>query len=276
VKRGASVLVACYEQAEVLELALAGFARQSWSELELVIADDGSNQDLAPQLARWAPRFAHGIRWVRHAKQGFRKTRILNRAASVARFGALIFSDADCVPHRHFVRDHVLRLAPGVCVSGRRVHVERDGFGSAAEILAGGVGLPPWRLLWLRWRRRASRIEHGLALPWGADAGALGILGSNFSLQRGDLDRVNGFDEGYQAWGIGEDTDLDLRLRFAGVRVRVFRHGLVQYHVAHAGARVDDPANRQRLEQARAQRRVRAQPGLAEIRDGDFESRAFA
>lgn len=270
-----SVVVACYNQSEQLELALAGFARQGLGDFEIVVADDGSAEDLEPLLARWAPRFAHGIQLASQEDHGFRKTRILNRAIHVARFDALVFSDADCVPHRDFLRNHLRYLESGSVVSGRRAHVERDAFPPPEVILAVGLGLSLPRLLLLWLRGRARVIEHGFVLPFLSEASGVGILGSNFSAHRDDVRAVNGFNEEYQAWGIGEDTDLDLRLRLHGTRVRVFRNTVVQYHVAHDGPRTDSSTNLALLERTRAQRNVRSPVGLAEIREGDFQHERF-
>jgi GT2 family glycosyltransferase len=270
VKGPASVVVACYNQGRSLPQVLAGFARQSEPGFELILADDGSSEDYEELLRSWAPRFAHGIQRVSHEDLGFRKTRILNRAVHVSRFEALVFTDADCVPHPDFLRNHLRRVDRGCAATGRRVHVDAAALPPASHILASGVGLGPGRLfaLWLAGRARV--IEHGLSLPLGLEAAGAGILGSNFSVHREDLRTVNGFNEEYRDWGTGEDSDLDLRLRLAGVKVRAFRSGLVQYHIDHDGKRDDSPRNQELLARTRARGLARASVGLAEIRHGDF------
>jgi glycosyltransferase involved in cell wall biosynthesis len=267
----ASVVVACYNQLDVLPLALAGLASQSWREIEVVLADDGSREDYAPLLREWSPRFAHGIQHVRHDDRGFRKTRILNRAVRVSRFEALVFTDADCVAHPAFVGGHVGRLVPGTAATGRRAHLPRESFPSVEEILARGMTVSLARLLALKLLGRASVVEHGVFFPWFTEVAGAGILGSNFSVLKADLAAINGFNEEYEEWGTGEDTDVDLRLRLSGARVRAFRTTLVQYHVAHAGARAASPRSLAILERTRREGRPRAAVGLEEIQPGDFE-----
>jgi GT2 family glycosyltransferase len=267
----ASVVVACYNQLELLPLALAGLASQRWSEIEVVLADDGSREDYAPLLREWSRRFAHGIQHVRHEDRGFRKTRILNRAVRVSRFEALVFTDADCVAHPAFVGGHLGCLVPGIAATGRRAHLRREAFPPVEEILSRGMTVSPARLLALKLLGRASVVEHGVYFPWFAEAAGAGILGSNFSVLKADLQAINGFNEEYQEWGTGEDTDLDLRLRLNGVKVRAFRTALVQYHVAHAGARAASLRSQAILERTRLLGRSRAAVGLEEIRPGDFE-----
>ena len=267
----ASVVVACYDQGDVLPLALAGLASQGLRDMEVILADDGSREDYSPLLREWSRRFAHGIQHVRHEDRGFRKTRILNRAVRVSRFEALLFTDADCVAHPAFVGGHVGCLVPGTAATGRRAHLPREAFPSVEEILARGMTVSLARLLALRLLGRASVVEHGVFFPWFAEAAGAGILGSNFSVLKADLTAINGFNEEYEEWGTGEDTDLDLRLRLGGARVRAFRTKLVQYHIAHAGAREASPRSRAILERTRMESRSRAAVGLEEIRPGDFD-----
>src|SRR5215470_16170916 len=122
----ASVIIGTYNNLEIIETTLAAFAMQSFREFEIVLADDGSNHDYAPILAKWAQRFPHGIQHVRHEKRGFRKARVLNRAVVVSRFDRLIVSDMDCVPHRDFVRNHLAYVREGTAITGRRTHVKLE------------------------------------------------------------------------------------------------------------------------------------------------------
>jgi glycosyltransferase involved in cell wall biosynthesis len=267
----ASVVVACYNQGDVLPLALAGLASQRTREIEVILADDGSREDYEPLLREWSRRFAHGIQLVRHEDKGFRKTRILNRAVRVSRFERLVFTDADCVPHPAFVPGHVGHLSPRTAVTGRRAHLSRDAFPPVEEILARGMSLGLPRLFALKLAGRASVVEHGFFFPFFSEAPGAGILGSNFSVLRDDLVAINGFNEEYEDWGTGEDTDVDLRLRLSGVRVRAFRTTLVQYHVAHGGEREASVRSRAILDRTRKEGRARAAVGLAEMRPGDFE-----
>lgn len=48
-----------------------------------------------------------------------------------------------------------------------------------------------------------------------------------------DLLKVNGFDERYLAPAIGEDTDLEARLKRIGIKVRVCKHAVTVFHKNH-------------------------------------------
>lgn len=265
----ASVILATYNDTNILEWSLAAFARQSFTDFELILADDGSSETYEPMLRKWAPRFAREIVHVRHERQGFRKTRIQNRAVSVAKTERLIFVDIDCLPQRNFVRNHMMFLEHGVALTGRRVHIRKEILSDAEKIYSRGVDLKGGKLFaeWMRGRARV--IEHGFELPMFYESGNNGILGCNFSITRADFAAVNGFNEEFLGRG-GEDTDIDLRLRRNGVRVRCLRNKLIEYHLMHevrVGTYESDSA---RIEKAHAMGEIRARRGLAEVDEREF------
>lgn len=265
----ASVILATYNDLNILEWSLAAFARQSFRDFELIIADDGSSEDYAPMLRKWAARFEREVVHVRHERSGFRKTRIQNRAACVARSDNLIFVDIDCLPQRNFVRNHLLFLCDGVALTGRRVHIRREILPSAEEIYERGLNLGPGTLIveWIRGRARV--IEHGFELPIFYESKNNGILGCNFSIRKKDFAAVNGFNEDFEGRG-GEDTDIDLRLRRNGMRVRCLRNKLIQYHLMHEVRVGTFESDQERIARGAASGEIRAQKGLAEVREDEF------
>jgi len=269
-----TAVIACYGDSDVVERNLAAFARQSYRDFELIIADDGSPEDYGPMLERWAPRFVHPIQHVRHEDLGFRKTRVLNRAVRVSRFDRLIFVDMDCLPHQDFVRNHVRYLEPGGVLACRRVNVQRQDVPAAEEIWQHGLPFGTLRLLNLWLRGRAELIEHGIVLPVAYETSYRGILGSNFSAWKSDLEKINGFNAEFAGPG-WEDTDIDYRLRLAGIKIRTLRHKIVEYHVEHPVRVISDTLNYERLAAVQTKQAMRATVGLAEIREGDFEHRIY-
>ncbi|MGB6432385.1 MAG: glycosyltransferase [Candidatus Acidiferrales bacterium] len=262
--------MASYNDADVVERTLAALAKQSCPNFEIVIADDGSREPYAELLERWAPRFSYPVQHVRHEDLGFRKARILNRAVRVSRFDRLIFLDMDCLPHRDFVRNHLRFVRPGTAITGRRVHIDRSVASTVAQIAARGVDLGPLKLVSLWMAGKAQCIEHGLLLPEMFESSRRAILGSNFSIVKFDLERINGFNEEVQGAG-WEDSDVDLRLQLAGVKIRDLKNLAIQYHITHAQRVGNTAESQKRYDEMRSQRVLRAPKGLAEIVAGDFE-----
>ena len=262
----ASVILATYNDLNILEWSLAAFAKQSFRDFELVIADDGSSEDYAPVLRKWAGRFAREIVHVRHERMGFRKTRIQNRAVYVARSERFVFVDIDCLPQRNFMRNHMQFLAAGVALTGRRVHIRREILPSAEEIYEKGLNFGPGKLIFEWLRGRARVIEHGFELPFFYESKNNGILGCNFSIMKEDFAAVNGFNEDFEGRG-GEDTDIDMRLRRKGVRIRCLRNKLIQYHLMHEVRVGTFESDQERIARGAASGEIRAKKGLAEVRE---------
>ena len=236
----ASIVIAAYNHVDFVRRTLHALLRQSELRFELLIADDGSGAELAELIGDMRQR---GLR-IRHFWQpddGFRKCRILNHAVQAAASDTLIFLDADCVPHRHFVRNHIRLRREGDVLVGRRVQLGprlTDALGLQAEALPAFEAWP--RLLWraqVSMRDPQTRhLESGFYLPpWAMrrGGGSLGLKGCNFSCWRDDLVAVNGFNEAFETTGGGEDTDLDRRLLLRGCRPRSVKPACICYHQYH-------------------------------------------
>src|SRR5215467_11580671 len=272
--RPASIIIGTYNDSDIMESTLAAFAVQSFRDFEIVLADDGSDQDYASTLTKWAPRFPYGIQHVTQEKRGFRKARVLNRAVAISHFDPLIVSDMDCLPHRDFVRNHLTYVASGTAITGRRTHVRRDALPQPVQILQNGLGLTPLSLIGLRLQGRARIVEHGFVSPFLYQSNNLRLHGSNFSVAREDLSAINGWNEEFEGWG-DEDSDLGVRLQNNGVRIRNLRNRVIQFHVMHDKLPAINPRNEALFERTRKERIARAAIGLAEAVPGDFGLRRY-
>jgi glycosyltransferase involved in cell wall biosynthesis len=270
----ASVIIGTYNDADIIETTLATLAVQSFRDFELVLADDGSTQDYAPILAKWAPRFARGIQHVTQEKRGFRKARVLNRAVIIARYDSIIVSDMDCLPHRDFVRNHLAYAEPGTAITGRRTHVRREVVPSPDKILERGLGFGPASLIALRLTGKARMIEHGFVSPIFYESHNLRLHGSNFSVCRRDILKVNGWNEEFEGWG-DEDSDLGLRLQNNGARIRNLRNKVIQFHLLHDKLPSINPRNETLFARTRKEHTTRARIGIEESNAAEFTVQSY-
>ena len=79
----ASLIIAFYNRTDYLEMVLAGLERQTLKGYEIIIADDGSNEQTVSQIKEILSQSELPIHHVWHEDHGFRKNRILNRAIQV-------------------------------------------------------------------------------------------------------------------------------------------------------------------------------------------------
>ncbi len=264
----ASVVVAVYNNAEVLRLLLEAYARQSADDFEIIVADDGSGPEVADVIEEM--RTAHGVflQHLWHEDAGWRKNVMLNRAIRAAQSGYMIFTDGDCLPHHDFVSDHLRHSEEGYYLCGRRAEMSarwsaRLSIDRVRSSAFEGIGPREW---WDGITGKALRIEDGLRFESPRirnilHASPRGMLGSNFSVHRRALEEINGFDETYDGPGCGEDSDVQLRLDRAGLQCRSLRHLAIQYHVHHPRTTVPQ-RSLDRFAELQAGGRVRCRRGL--------------
>ena len=229
-----SVVVTTFNRSDALLAVLKGLAQQNDRNFEVVIADDGSNDQHVRALMQ--AKVAKHLRAIHvwHPDIGFTLTRIRNRGVAASTGAYLIFLDGDCVPEVDFVAQH-RKLAQADCfVNGSRVllsdslsqkvtkgDVNLSGRSNAywfkqrllghSNKLAGWLRLPDWKV----------RLDRGVA--WTR------VRGCNMAVWRKDFELVDGFDESFVGWG-HEDADFVLRLHNAGV---IRKNGFCATEVFH-------------------------------------------
>ena len=251
-----TLIVSTYESPAALEKVLQGVHGQTQAPHEILVADDGSGQATRTLVERWQPRL--GLRHIWHEDRGFRKTVILNQAVAAAKGDYLVLLDGDCVPHRDFIRDHAALAEKNFWIQGRRCFVEQK---FVADFSVDHTPIARWCL-----QGRITGLAKAFRLPFPIvrrNRQHRGIIGCNMAFWQDDLVAVNGFDEDYTGWGIGEDSDLGARLYHLG-RTRKFVYGwAVIYHLNHPQLpKAHVPASKQSLAETIASGKIRCQRGL--------------
>ncbi len=244
-----SLVIAVYNKADVLRLVLAACERQSFSNFEVILADDGSGPEVRKLLDELTPRVPFPLVHLRHEDRGWRKNIMLNNAIRASRAGHIVFIDGDCLPSRHFLLDHWNQRQEGKVLLGRRVETSQRWSKELTleKVRNGEFEHMGWAEVMDGLRGQSLRVEDGIRIPSALLRAVLlrkvrGMLGSNFSAAKKDLVAINGFDELYDGPGCGEDSDVQYRLSLIGVTGKSLRNLAVQYHVYHPRMPVSDPS----------------------------------
>lgn len=233
-----SVVIAFYNNLQFLDLVLAGFSRQTEQDFEIILADDGSKKENASGADTLLEKYNLRYQHLWHADKGFRKNIMLNKAVLSSRSDRIIFIDQDCIPHREFVNKHIQYLHPGKVLAGRRVNLSKE-FSASLTPTQVADGVLEKKTLYFFKEALLGRMNYAgnaLYLPFISRfllQRDKGIVGCNFSAMKSDLLDVNGFDERYLNPTIGEDSDIDYRLRLAGKKVLYVANLTLQYHLFH-------------------------------------------
>ncbi|OLQ78868.1 glycosyl transferase [Photobacterium proteolyticum] len=238
----ASVIIAFYNNVKSLKMILTALNNQYDDNFDVVIADDGSNDENVNEVKSLSSNYLFDIHHVWHEDKGFRKNKILNQAIMKATNDYLIFIDGDCIPQDNFVSDHLSQSEPCTCLNGRRADLSP----TVSDQIREKDHAEPNKLfksyrsaiLSDYLRGKGKNIEKGFRITQPTLSAFLnrknkGLVGCNFSANKADLLSINGFDERYEAPGIGEDSDIDYRLRLAGVKVKNVFFMANQIHLYH-------------------------------------------
>lgn len=236
----ATVIAAFYNRLDYLKLVLAGFERQTEKNFELIIADDGSSEDVVREINKIIPEHSFPIKYIWQEDKGFRKNKILNKAITESESDYLIFIDADCIPHRGFIEGHLNHSQKNISLTGRRVNLSQKITNQLTEknVREGFLEKNIFLLIKDGLFGKSFDVEKGLYLKNKFFLNYFnkknrGLLGCNFSAFKEDLIKLNGFDERYEAPSIGEDSDVQFRLELSGVKIKSINHTAVQYHLYH-------------------------------------------
>ncbi|TAK62793.1 MAG: glycosyltransferase [Bacteroidetes bacterium] len=270
-KPSLTLVIAVYNSVRYLEFIFEALKRQSFKEFEVIIADDGSGPEIKNLIERVRPAVHFPIQHLRQEDAGFRKNVMLNKSIAASQAEYLVFIDGDCVPHHKFLNDHWTHRKVNGVMCGRRVNLSKpitDAL-TLEDITSGRFETLSLKLLWDGLMSRSSNLEDALRfesnwirvlLHWNQAR----ILGCNFSIEKKQLEKINGFNEDYKAPGLGEDTDIAYRLELIGVKQYPLRYLAPLYHLYHPQTRAADE-NKQIFERVVANREAICPNGLRKL-----------
>ncbi len=236
----ATVIISVYRNTDNLRCILESLDYQSHRNFEVLVSEDGAAPEIASLIESFRSRAAFQLRHLTQPDQGFRKNRALNSAIKRADADYLIFIDGDCVPHSRFIESHTTESSEKLICTGRRVELgpkmSQKLIDSPSRIrqlstTLGYITATPFLLFDAVKNPESgfySRVLHGFVRHR-----PLSIVGCNFSCYKKALIDINGFNEEYEAPGIGEDSDIEWRLIRAGYAIKNVKFLTPIFHLWH-------------------------------------------
>ena len=238
-----SLIISFYNKIELLKLILAALELQTYRDFEVVIADDGSKNEVVTEIESIASNYFFPIKHIWHEDNGWQKEIILNKAIVATEGEYIIFIDGDCIPNKHFVKEHAESKTENRMICGRRVLLtENVSKKLTAEKIRNGyldfkIGVPLfYETLFCgkeTFLENMIRIHNKTLRKLFLKDKKRYLLGCNFSVWKSDLIKANGFDERFNYPGTGEDTDLEARLGRMGVITISKKHIITIFHYYH-------------------------------------------
>ncbi|WP_370408496.1 glycosyltransferase [Tenacibaculum dicentrarchi] len=232
-----SIIITTYNATAWLEKVIWGYNQQTYSNFELVIADDGSKQETKDLIDALRKEVSFPITHVWHEDNGFQKTIILNKALLKSKGEYLIISDGDCIPKKDFVETHHKMREKGRFLSAAYFKLPLN----ISELITKEhiITQQCFDINWL--------IKHGLKKSFknnkltakGLKQNLLNKFtptrptwnGANSSAWKKDIIAINGFDERMQYGGL--DVELGERLCNNNIKPIQIRYSAVTVHLDH-------------------------------------------
>ena len=232
-----SVIISTYNQPEWLNKVLHGYLHQTFTDFEVLIADDGSDERTAEVIGNFQQVAEFPIQHVWHADEGYRRQTILNMALLKAACDYIIMTDGDCIPRRDFLAVHDRYARPGGFLSGGYCKLPMDlSLSLTPDDIESGRAFDATFLRHQGLREISAVFKLGLPVPLGPALDRITPAKAtwnncNASGWKADLIAVNGFNEDMQ-YG-GADRELGERLAHSGVRGHQLRHQAILVHLDH-------------------------------------------
>jgi glycosyltransferase involved in cell wall biosynthesis len=236
-KPAISVIISTYNAVEWLTKTLWGYAVQTTTDFEIVIADDGSGPETKECIDTFLKEFPVPIIHVWQEDDGFQKSRILNKAINACNADYILMSDGDCIAKSDFVQQHLTHREEGYFLSGGYFKLPLT---ISQEITKEDVETQRcFDVDWLKDRGLKSSFKNNKLTAKGAKATLLNYVtptnaswnGHNASGWKKDILSVNGFDERMQ-YG-GQDRELGERLINMGFKSKQIRYSALCLHLDH-------------------------------------------
>lgn len=236
-----ALIVSIYNKIDALKLVLSSLELQSFKNFEVILSDDGSNEDSVSLINDLIKSHSFPIKHVWHADDGWNKNAILNKSLMSTEAPYIVFADGDCLLHHKFIEEHFLNKIPKTILAGRRVNLsERVSLKLTNKRIAQGYlrRTIVFDSILDSIKSNAKDVEQGFYLNTSFIKKYLnrkekGVLGSNFSISKDELLKINGFDERFSYPAAGEDSDIEARLRRNGLTVKTIRNQAIQFHLYH-------------------------------------------
>ena len=232
-----SVIISTYNSLEWLKKTLWSYEQQIFRNFELIIADDGSNEETANFLKNYTSETERKVIHVWHEDNGFQKSAILNKALLACNAEYIVMSDGDCLAREDFLQVHYERRKPEYFLSGGyyKLPLELSKKISKDDILTQKC----FDLAWLKRNGLPESYKSQKLTAGFVQANIMEKLtptnaswnGHNSSGWKTDLLAVNGFDERMQ-YG-GQDRELGERLFNHGIKSIQIRYSAICLHLDH-------------------------------------------
>lgn len=226
-----TLIITTYNNPSALKKVTDSILNQTRLPDEVIIADDGSDENTAQGVESFSKDASFPVLHVYQEHKGFRAAKIRNEAIKQSSGDYIIFLDGDCIVNRYFISDHLLLAEKGYFIQGKRILVSKE----VEPVFTYEQANSFMSLISMALTGKISNVHHLIRLPpfFSIKNKKLkGIKSCNMSFFRNDILAVNGFNEDFIGWG-REDSELAARLFNYGLMRKEHPFVAICFHIWH-------------------------------------------
>jgi len=230
-----SVIITTYNRPDALLLVLQSIESQTKLPEEVIIADDGSDDNTEKLITNYQESSSLNIIHSWQEDKGFRAAKSRNKAIAISNFEYIVLVDGDMILHPKFIQDHLDNAEPGYFIQGTRVLLTQNRTRQA--LINSSVNFS-FLSKGLRNRKNAIHSNYFAKLLSKKKNYIQGIKTCNMSFYKEDCLNINGFNNDFEGWG-REDSEFAVRLLNSGINRKNVRFNMIQFHLWHKEATRD-------------------------------------
>ncbi|WP_417351853.1 glycosyltransferase family 2 protein [Flavobacterium alkalisoli] len=247
-----SLLVSTYNWPQGLKVVFKSLKEQTVLPDEVLIADDGSKEETKLLIEQFKNEISIPVKHFWQEDNGFRKSKILNKAVAGSDSDYIIQIDGDCIMHRNFIEDHINAAERNMYLYGARVNILED---AVKEVLENKITSFSFFSKLIKNKTRSLHIPFlaGMYKPHKEYSDK--FRGCNVSYWKSDFIAVNGYNESFEGWG-REDSDLIIRMGNNGVIAKRLRYAGIVFHIHHKINSRDNFEANDRIQQETIEKKI--------------------
>jgi glycosyltransferase involved in cell wall biosynthesis len=224
-----SIIITTYNRPDALLLVLLSIEEQIVLPYEVIIADDGSNNDTRKVILNYQKTSQLNIIHSWQEDYGFRAAQSRNKAIAVAKGEYIVLIDGDMILHSSFIHDHINNAEIGYFIQGTRVLLTQKTTKYALKKMKVNFSFFSKGIK----NRKNSIHSNFLSKIFLKKQNYLrGIKTCNMGFFKKDSIDINGFNNGFQGWG-REDSEFAVRLINNGIKRKNIHCNVIQFHLWH-------------------------------------------
>ncbi len=214
-----SVVLIVFNRSDLMKRSLISLNSQSILPDEVIVTDDGSEENILEVLKSIAPKVNYKLKYVRQENDGFRAAKARNNGARLAQNEYLVFCDQDILSTKNYLKTFIDNADKSKFIVSYPVRLTKEQTLLLNDEIIDSFGfneiIQPGQKFKIKKQYIKDNYSYFLKKIGYSKKGPK-LRSGVFAIHKDTFIKVNGFDEKYKGWG-NEDDDLGNRLYAAGI-----------------------------------------------------------